>query len=691
MSNGKYRLGIDIGGTFTDFALYKENHDILDFKVRTSRKDFSDGIIEGLKWYQKQGLDLSRVKYLVHGMTVGLNSLLQRRGSKIALFTTAGFRDILNIQRLRLPVPYNFYSRLPKPLIPRANVFSIKERLNAKGQELTQVSYPSIDSALKVVKARNLKGVVVSFLHSYLNPQHEKAVQNYIQKKAPGLPVEIASDLNSNPGEYERTVFAIINLFIQKDVKNYLQTLNKKIHQQGVNLSPLVTTSNAGITSLENASERPVQTLFSGPASGALGAAKIAEGTNNLNAITVDIGGTSADISLIENGEISLTETNTIGGFPIVAPSIELYSIGAGGGSYIWFDKGGILKVGPTSAGSYPGPAAYGTGNEPTLTDAFIVSNYLNPKTFAGGHIKLNATRSQKAIKTIATRLKTTTLQAADRAISVVIANMTTELSSILSQHGINPKDFSLISYGGAGPLLANRLAQELSLKNIIYPLAPGNLSALGALYTNYIYNGSQVYLHNLNQVGQNIVDKFNQLYQSGKNWLNQQAKQNIAKTQARYFVNARYSGQTLELSFPVDLRWFKSKDYIKQIKKTFDKSYLKAYNHNLPNADVDLTKLSIELIGITPKPQLKAYPASKSTKDSPVSFRRIVLQGKEINVPVFNRSQLTSEKTISGPALVDQNDTTILLLPKWAGKVDSSLNLVVYRENKEEANNEKN
>lgn len=682
MKNGtkQYRLGIDIGGTFTDFSLYDTQAcTTQEIKVRTDTTNPADGVIEGLKRYAATGVDLGQVDYLIHGMTIGLNTLLQRQGAQLGLLVTKGFRDILNIQRLRLPVPYDFASRLPTPLIPRANVFPITERLDAAGHEREPIDFASVDVAAKSAMARGLSGVVVTFLHSYSAPQHEQAVKSYLNANYPQLDVELSSDISRAIGEYERTILAVINLYIKQSVKTYLTTLTAKVETQGVGNVPLVTKSNSGITSIATAVARPVDTLFSGPAAGILGASQVAKATGNVNAITVDIGGTSADISLIDDGKVALTRRNAINGFPITAPGVELYSIGAGGGSYAWLDQGGMLKVGPSSAGAYPGPAAYGSGDKPTLTDAFITANFLNLADFAGGSISLDAARARTAVGHIATAIGSSIETAASKIIDVVIANMTTELSSILSQRGINPREYSLVSYGGAGPVLANYLADELNLKNVVLPKAPGTLCALGSLYADYLFNDATVYFKHLDAVDAGLEPQLTALAKKGEAWLAQQQQAHVGAVHHTFSINARYVGQTLEIRVPIEEAWLKTPGQFQQeVRARFDALYLRQYNHNSPDKPIELTQLAIQLRGETPKPTLA--PPSTTTTVATATTRHIVLNGAALEAQVFQRNQLASGQTFNGPAVVDQPDTTILVLPGWQGRVAADQSLILER-----------
>jgi N-methylhydantoinase A len=363
MKNSNYRLGIDIGGTFTDLTLLdQENGRIVSLKTPTVPADPAQGIANGLALLGEKGVMPSDIHYFVHGTTIGLNTLLQRRGAEIALFATEGFQDLLSLQRLRLPVPYDFRSRLPEPLIARKHVFPIHERMLHDGTVHQAIDTTQLDEAIDAAVAAKVGGIVVCLLHSYKNASNEEQVAERIRTRAPGLEVSISSKLWPQMREYERAVMTAVNMYIQLNVKRYFETLKERLATEGMPATPFITQSNGGIMDIGTAAEAPVRTLFSGPAAGVIGAVRVAESAGIGNVITFDVGGTSADISIIEGGKPTFVQTNHLAGFPIMLPSISIYSVGAGGGSFAWIDKGGLLKVGPESVGSNPGPACYGQG-----------------------------------------------------------------------------------------------------------------------------------------------------------------------------------------------------------------------------------------------------------------------------------------------------------------------------------------
>ncbi|WP_144526086.1 hydantoinase/oxoprolinase family protein [Bacillus pumilus] len=683
MADVSYRLGIDIGGTFTDLSLMNEaTGALIELKTPTVTDDPAQGIINGLKLLKDRGVDLSKIQYLVHGMTIGLNTLLQRKGADLALFVTEGFQDILSLQRLRLPIPYDFNSRLPEPLIPRKHVYPISERLIHDGTVKKPLHLQQLDHAVQQVMSKGLAGIVISFLHSYQNPVHELQVKAYIKHHYPQLEVLTSSELWPQMREYERTVMSVVNLYIQPKVKQYLQTLKSRLKEEGVPISPYITQSNGGLMDAESAADSPVKTLFSGPAAGVIGAARIAASANESNLITFDVGGTSADISIIQNGQPTMAQSNQLSGFPIILPSVAMYSIGAGGGSVAWIDQGGLLKAGPESVGSQPGPASYGKGTKAALTDAFLICGYLNQDRFAGGHLQLQLSAAEKAFQPIANQLNKTVEEAADQLIQVAVANMYTELSNVMEQQGFDPRDFSLLAFGGAGPVVANFLAREIHAKNVVVPPSPGTLCALGALTADFIHDAvlsKKICLQNYS------IDQLKQDYEvlsrKAIDWFSQQNIQHIKQTSILLLADARYQGQAFEIELPLSAEWLKQERDIHQLVEAFHKLHQRQYGHRDDQAHIEFTHLRVRVIGETPP--LPFTPVHESSRQplKPHGFRRIFIEEKEYEAAIYFRNTLSVGSVVNGPAIIEQDDTTTLILPNWAGNIDQSGNLVISRE----------
>ncbi|MFS0655362.1 hydantoinase/oxoprolinase family protein [Bacillus sp. 179-C3.3 HS] len=683
MANDFYRLGIDIGGTFTDLSLIHEaTGELIELKTPTVTDDPAQGIINGLNLLEKMNIDLSKIHYLVHGMTIGLNTLLQRKGANLALFVTEGFQDILSLQRLRLPVPYDFHSRLPEPLIPRQHVYPISERLLHDGTIKKTLQLQQLDEAVQQVISEKLAGIVISFLHSYRNPVHELQAKAYIRDHYPHLDVLTSSELWPQMREYERTVMAVINLYIQPKVKHYLQTLKSRLKDESVPISPYITQSNGGLMDAESASISPVKTLFSGPAAGVIGATRIAASANESNVITFDVGGTSADISIIQHRQPTMTQSNQISGFPLILPSVAMYSIGAGGGSVAWVDRGGLLKAGPESVGSHPGPASYGKEKKAALTDAFLICGYLNQARFAGGHLQLQLSAAKMAFQPIADHLNQTVEQAADQLIQVAVANMYTELSNVMEQHGIDPRDFSLLAFGGAGPVVANFLAREIHAKNVIVPPSPGTLCALGALTADFMHDAvlsKKICLQD-EQIEQ-LKQDYEKLVHEATDWFNQQQIQHMKKTSILLLADARYQGQAFEIELPISPEWLKQEQDVQYLIEAFHELHKRQYGHSDVQAKIELTHLRVRVIGKSPPLPFSTVHKRNDQPLKPIAHRRIFIEEKAYEASIFNRSTLPVGTIVKGPAIVEQDDTTILILPDWVGEVDASGNLVILEE----------
>ncbi|OLP65665.1 Acetophenone carboxylase gamma subunit [Bacillus pumilus] len=683
MADVSYRLGIDIGGTFTDLSLINEaTGELIELKTPTVTDDPAQGIINGLKLLKKRGIDLSKIQYLVHGMTIGLNTLLQRKGANLALFVTEGFQDILTLQRLRLPIPYDFNSRLPDPLIPRKHVYPITERLLHDGTIKKPLHLQQLDEAVQQVISKKLAGIVISFLHSYQNPVHELQAKAYIKRHYPHLVVITSSELWPQMREYERTVMSVVNLYIQPQVKQYLHTLKTRLEEEGVPISPYITQSNGGLMDAESAADAPVKTLFSGPAAGVIGAARIAASADKPNLITFDVGGTSADISIIQKGRPTMAQSNQLSGFPIILPSVAMYSIGAGGGSVAWIDQGGLLKAGPESVGSHPGPASYGKGSKAALTDAFLICGYLNQARFAGGHLQLQLAAAKVAFQPIADQLHKTVEQAADQLIQVAIANMYTELSNVMEQQGFDPRDFSLLAFGGAGPVVANFLAREIHAKHVVVPPSPGTLCALGALTADFIHDAvlsKKICLQDYTI--EQLTQDYEILTRQATEWFSQQHIQHIKNTSILLMADARYQGQAFEIELPLSADWLKQEQDVHQLIEAFHQLHKRQYGHRDDQAKIEFTHLRVRVIGETPPLPFSSVQESSREALKPHAYRWVFIEDKEYEAAIYNRSNLSAGSIVNGPAIVEQDDTTTLILPNWSGEIDLSGNLVISRE----------
>ncbi|MFM9276729.1 hydantoinase/oxoprolinase family protein [Paenibacillus jiagnxiensis] len=675
-----WRLGIDIGGTFTDLTIINnETGQLTNIKTPTVPADPAQGIANGLALLREKGIDPQDIDYFVHGTTIGLNTLLQRRGETVALLVTEGFRDLLNLQRLRLPIPYDFRSRLPEPLIPRERVFTVKERMRHDGSVHTPLDVDSLDEAIRGVLASGARGVVVCFLHSYKNPVHEQQAVARIAELAPELGVNASSVLWPQMREYERAAMTSVNMYIQPNVQKYFETLQERLNGEGVRTRPFITQSNGGIMDIGTAAEAPVRTLFSGPAAGVIGAVQAARSAGIGNVITFDMGGTSADISIIEGGEPTFTQTNQLAGMPIMLPSVSMYSVGAGGGSYAWIDNGGLLKVGPESVGSAPGPACYGRGDKAALTDAFLLCGYLNPERFAAGNVQLYPERSAQAIQPIAQHLGLNEREAADRMIQVAAANMYAELSAVMEQHGFDPREFSLLAFGGGGPVTANFLAEEIQAQSVLVPPSPGTLCALGALTADFAYDAVLSLQQRFDDYPfEQLVREYDRLADQARTWLEQQQVSGLKGSTLYYSIDARYAGQAFEIELPLDRSMLEAGNG-ERIVAAFHDLHRRQYGHSDEAAVLELINLRVRLVGHTQKPGAVSLPQADG-EFKPVGQRTIVYGGKEYEAGIYSRSAMKAGHLVEGPAVVEQDDTTVLILKGWYGEADGSGNLILKR-----------
>ncbi len=683
MSSAKYNLGIDIGGTFTDLNMIDHNGNVVDtFKVPTTPKDPVQGVLNGLKILSEEGVNLQDIDFFVHGTTIGLNTLLQRVGSELALFVTDGFRDLLNLQRLRLPVPYDFRSRLTTPLIPREIVYAIKERLRHTGNIPQARDMAPLDKAIDAAVKTGIKGIVICFLYSYKNDVHEQKALARIHERAPELDVCTSAALWPQAREYERAIGATVNLFIQDKVKKYFQQLEDGLKSVNLKIAPFITQSNGGIMNMERAVNEPIRTLFSGPASGVMGAAHIARSAGISNLITIDVGGTSADISVILNGQPLFTQSSEIGGFPILLPTIGIDAIGAGGGSVAWIDPGGLLKIGPLSVGSEPGPACYGWGNttKPALSDAFLLCGYLNPKRFAGGRLPLYPELSKAVFKDLSEYLKLDVLNTADRVVQVACTKMYSEINNILEQKGIDPRDFSLLAFGGAGSVVGNFLIEELHINSVLVAPTPGTLCALGALNADFL-NDSVASINDLliNIPMQKLREKFQILNENAKNWLeDQNISQRISGSKYVFSMDLRYHGQSYETEMEIKPEWLEANDH-SQITEAFHELHKRYYGHNDKKAQPEIVNLKVRVVGYTHKPPYALLPEAEGEAKIE-STRQVMCKGKLYEANIYSRNDLRAGHVISGPAVVEQDDTTTVILDGWEGKVDTYGNLIITR-----------
>jgi N-methylhydantoinase A len=673
----EYALGVDIGGTFTDLVAINLTDGSQDaFKTPTIPKNPAEGVANGLRLLADRGVDARRIKYFVHGTTVGLNAVIQRAGTRMALLVTEGFRDVLEIARLRVPHSIDFYSRRPAPLVSRDLVVPVRERMRADGSVEHPLTEDEIASVASRVRALRVEGIAICFLHAYRNAAHEQRMAAALREIAPDVFVSVSSEVWPQQREYERALVTVLNTFTHGVVSRYMESLESMLAARGVTTCPYITRSNGGVMTVEAAKTEPVHTLLSGPASGVMGALRVAADAGIDRIITLDVGGTSADVAVAHGGQAEVSEGEHVGDFPIITPAIGVSSIGAGGGSIAWLDGSGVLKVGPHSAGADPGPVCYGRGGTaPTVTDAFLVCGVLNPAMFAGGR-QLDRDAAVASLERLGQALDLEPVAAGDAILRVALANMLTEMSGVYDRKGLDARDFTLVPFGGAGPLLGCLLAEEANIGQVLVPPSPGTLCALGALHADALSDFIASVRCRVEALG---APRYRQALEAlrarSEAWLDRQAPAGAARA-IEYFVDARYVGQSYEIKVPLaDGRAGDVDDA--DLARRFHERHEQIYGHSDPSAPVEVINLRARAIGRMAHVVKPSAPHRRSAaRTVHRGERRIFTKGTWRTAAVIARSSLHEGDRIEGPAIVEQADSTCLIPPGWAGAADAGGNL---------------
>jgi N-methylhydantoinase A len=679
----KLRIGVDTGGTFTDVCLFEEESGrVAVTKLSSTPDDPSRSILNGIANILKQESGQpSDINYFAHGTTVATNALLQHTGARTGLITTEGFRDLLELGRQRRPDLYDLQVDKPVPLVTRDLRLEVDERITHE----CRIEYPldpeAVRQASQKLKAEGIKSVAICFLYSYLNPSHEKLAQEILRNEMPEVPISTSHEVLPQFREFERLSAAVINAYLGPVIEEYIRKLEIQLKQLGIEGGAYITQSNGGVISLEKARHHSVRTVLSGPSAGVVGATYVGRLAGFTNLITFDMGGTSTDVSLVERGHVKVTGEMEIEGYPIRVPALEVNTVGAGGGSVAWIDRGGHLKVGPQSMGAVPGPACYGLGNEePTVTDANVMLRNLHPEFLLGGRMRINADAASRAIERTAERLGMNPMEVAQGIISLVTSNMARAIRVVSVRKGYDPRDFTLLAFGGAGPLHAARLARELSIPRVLVPETPGILCALGLLVTDI---RSDYTLTRILEANQEAIPEmktiFNKLESEARLWLEQEG---VAEQDRlyRYSVEMRYRGQNYELKVPLESGELTGGD-IAHLVQRFHLLHEQNYGYLASEEPVQLVTFCIEALGTVPKVALKAYPKDRTdSRHALKESRPVYLEetGESADCPVYQRDLLRHGNIVMGPAIVEQMDSTTLILPGQEASVDPYHNIVI-------------
>jgi N-methylhydantoinase A len=641
------RVGIDTGGTFTDFV-FSDGGKILTHKISSTPADPSLAIITGLS--QVLGDALSGVE-IVHGTTVATNALLERKGARIVLITTAGFEDIIEIGRQNRGELYNIFWDRPRPLVEEKLRLGIGERVSFRGEILKRISMDDLRRLLIRLKRIKPEGIAISFLHSYKNPANENRTADFLSVL--GVPVSVSSKMLPEFREYERTSTIVANAYLLPNVKSYMGALSRSVSSMGgAGESISIMQSSGGIIAPGQAAEEPVRILLSGPAGGVVGAFNVARNMGYGKVMTYDMGGTSTDVALCVGGPKFTTET-TIDGIPIKIPMIDVTTIGAGGGSIAYIDTGGALKVGPRSAGADPGPACYGKGTEPTVTDANLILRRIKPARFLGGRMRIYPGKSETAIRTLPREV-------AEGIIRVANANMERALRVISIGKGHDPRDFALLSFGGAGGLHACELAEGMKIKTVIFPRDPGVLSALGMLMADMFKDYSLTLFLVGKEAETPVIEKnFRALEERSKTDFQG------AGMKFKRFLDVRYRRQAHEITIP----------YVKHFVREFHDAHRKMYGYMKPESEVEV--VTLRLRAVAEKRGLE-LPRLEKRKTAVRSVNEVIIYGgKKITASAYERQDFYPGFRFGGPALVYEDTSTLFVTPNYGCEVDSWGNIM--------------
>lgn len=673
------RIGVDIGGSFTDFAVFDEETGRLQsLKVFSRPDEPGQEVLQGMnELANRYGIDPAEINYFTHGTTVGVNAVVQKKGSELGLITNLHFEDVLALGRLKTPDMYSLHSLRPDPLIAREHVFGVDGRLNAAGNEIAPIDVTSVQQAIDGLLKAGCEGVVISLLHAYRNPVHEYQVKDLIQQEIPGFFVCCSSDVWPTIREFERTQTAVIGAYVQPRVSHYLGALQQALAQAGVNAELKVTKSNGGVMSAESGKSDCVQMILSGTASGVMGAAWVARQCDRANVMSLDIGGTTADVALIVDGQPQYDTGEYIGDYQIHIPSVSVTSIGDGGGSIARVDPFGVLKVGPESAGSTPGPVCYGRGGtQPTITDAFVTLGILGQAKLGYNAVDVDIGAAKAVIATLASRLALSVEATAEAIIHVSVSGMFAGISRLVSRFGIDPRAFSLMPFGGAGPMMACYLARAMNMREVLVPLTPGVLSALGGLVADVKNDFVRITYYDL--TAETLIALENEcqlLEKKAQAWLSNEVG---ASASGQFTVSAemRYKGQSFEIETPLNRNDIQQ-GTISTIREAFHSEHARLYGYSDRLASIQVVSLRLVVSFETPKPYLELLTYAPG---APVASSHIDvwMESAYHHVPLYRRDALTSGQQFNGPAVIAQEDTTVTVLPDFSVRVDALGNLIL-------------
>ncbi len=693
----KYRVSIDIGGTFTDLvAIGEKNGKIVNIKLPSTPREPARAVIRAFEEFSKRACD-AEASIVIHATTMATNVLLGQLNLELprsALITTEGFRDILKIGRQNRHQLYNLFIQKPKELIPRRFRFEVEERIGPKGEILTSLNKNQVESLIPKLKRENVESVAVALLFSYINRVHEREIETILRKSLPKIHVSLSADVAPEHREYERISTAAVNAVLMPTISNYLADLKDEMRRMRIKAPLCVMQSDGGIATAHTVSREPVKLIESGPAAGVAASAYYGKLLGIKNILSFDMGGTTAKAGAIKDatpevlGEYEVAGRVHSGrvvkgsGYPVRARFMDVAECSAGGGTIAWVDSGNALRVGPISAGAEPGPACYGKGGkQPTVTDANVVLGRLNPEYLLEGNMKIHPNLSEKAIvKEVCEKVPLKLVEAAGAIIKIANSAMAKILRIVSVERGYDPRNFVLICFGGAGPMHGCALAEELHLPKIVIPHNPGLFSAFGLQAADFTHNSAKAIMKLIGEIrAEELEATFQELAARGNKLL---TTQRVPKENMRFNreMDLRYLGQSYELTVPTSTP--STEDVLRQTVERFHMKYMAAYGYAVRDEPVELVNVRLVARGLVEKPELKAKSIrrEKPSREAIIAKRRVFFERKAeyISTPIYARKKLKTGDIISGPAVVEQYDATTVVYPDWVAQIDGFENITL-------------
>jgi len=666
-----YRVSADIGGTFTDIVVEPSDGPVFVGKVETTSENPAGGVINGVKNLVP---DLSDVDFFVHGTTVGLNAFLERRGERVLLIATSGLGDAYTIARGNRHTLYQLRYQKPQQLVPRRDVHEVRGRLAWDGEVIEPLNQSDFDPIIEKVRSEGINAVAVCLVHAYAYPEHEIEAREILAAALPNISISLSHEVAREWREYERASSAVMNAYIAPIVQRYLQSLQQELLQMGMDATVHVMQSSGGVATADSARRNPVFTLLSGPVGGTIAGTALSANTERPNLLCVDMGGTSFDLSLVIGGKANATLETELEGLPLLMSIVDIQTIGTGGGSIAWMENGAV-RVGPESAGSMPGPACYGRGGTaPTVTDANLFLGRLGSKSLLGGDMTLDDAAAQKAINSLAPQAGLQPVEFAEGILAISNAAMADAMRTITVSQGVDPREFTLVAFGGAGPMAAAALAEELDIQEVLIPRFPGTFSAWGMLQTDLRHDFTQSFFRSAEAVS---IEDLNSIYDGlesdGQATI---AREGIADKNISFLRSAdmRYTGQeyTINVTIPAATD-------IATIISDFHSAHDRRYGHSSPGARVEFVNLRVAAFGaLTKYSHANAYQSAES--DPAIGERNVIFDGVRHTTPILARDKFSTTFKALGPVIIEEQSATTVVPPDWEIEVDTQGSILMRR-----------